>query len=183
MRRYSTQEQRPNSPYPSLESFQLLTRRAAGPYLARPVKRNLTAHEPQNQLSRQLAATGFRFTEQRRQVYDVLLHKRDHPTAEDVFLRAKKAMPDISHATVYNCLDALVKNGLARQVTLERGATRFCPNMEEHCHYYCDACGEVFDVALPTDSTVMPRPKGFKVDHYDIAVHGVCASCAGKRRK
>ena len=167
----------------SLESFQLLTQPIGGPYLARPVKRNPTTLEPQNQLSRQLAATGFRFTEQRRQVYDVLLHKRDHPTAEDVFLRAKKAMPDISHATVYNCLDALVKSGLARQVTLERGATRFCPNMEEHCHYYCDACGEVFDVALPTDSTVMPRPKGFKVDHYDIAVHGVCASCAGKRRK
>ncbi len=103
--------------------------------------------------------------------------------AEEVFIRTKRTMPEISHATVYNCLDALVKCGLVRQVQLERGATRFCPNMEEHCHYFCDACGEVFDVALPTDSTVMPRPKGFKVDHYDIAVHGLCASCAGKQRK
>ena len=84
---------------------------------------------------------------------------------------------------LFRSLDALVKSGLARQVTLERGATRFCPNMEEHCHYYCDACGEVFDVALPTDSTVMPKPKGFKVDHYDIAVHGVCAHCAAKKKK
>ena len=57
-------------------------------------------------------------------------------------------MPEISHATVYNCLDALVKCGLVRQVQLERGATRFCPNMEEHCHYSCDACGEVFDVRV-----------------------------------
>jgi Fur family peroxide stress response transcriptional regulator len=58
-------------------------------------------------------------------------------------------MPDISHATVYNCLDALVQCGLVRLVQLERGATRYCPNMEEHCHYYCDECGAVFDVALP----------------------------------
>jgi Fe2+ or Zn2+ uptake regulation protein len=53
--------------------------------------------------------------------------------------------------------------------------------MQEHAHYYCDACGTVFDVALSSDSTVMPRPKGFKVDHYDIAVHGFCANCAKKK--
>jgi Fur family peroxide stress response transcriptional regulator len=137
----------------------------------------------ERELGERLATSGFRFTSQRRCVYDVLLHKRDHPTADEVFMRAKKAMPEISHATVYNCLDALVQCGLARQVTLERGATRFCPNMEEHCHYYCDECGTVFDVALAADSTIVPRPKGFKIDHYDIAVHGVCADCAGKRKK
>jgi len=133
------------------------------------------------ELGERLATSGFRFTPQRRAVYDVLLHKRDHPTAEEVFIRAKRAMPEISHATVYNCLDALVQCGLVRQVQLQRGATRFCPNMEEHCHYYCDECGAVFDVALTGDSSFMPRPKGFKIDHYDIAVHGVCAECAKKK--
>ncbi len=140
-------------------------------------------HEDEQHLTEQLGATGLRLTPQRQQVYDVLRHKRDHPTAEEVFIRAKHGMPDISMATVYNCLDALVKSGLARQVTLERGATRFCPNMEEHCHYYCDACGEVFDVPLPADTSALPHPRGFKVDHYDIAVHGRCAACAGKPKK
>ena len=112
----------------------------------------------------------------------MLIQERDHPTAEEVFIRAKQAMPDISMATVYNCLDALVQCGLVRQVQLERGATRFCPNMEEHCHYYCDECGTVFDVALTGNSAVVPRPKGFKIDHYEIAVHGLCADCAKKRK-
>jgi Fur family transcriptional regulator, peroxide stress response regulator len=134
-------------------------------------------------LGERLAIGGFRFTVQRRCVYDVLLQTRDHPTAEEVFMRAKRRKPEISHATVYNCLDALVQCGLARKVQLERGATRFCPNMEEHCHYHCDECGAMFDVALPADSTAMPRPKGFKVDHFDIAGHGVCADCAGRRKK
>jgi Fur family transcriptional regulator, peroxide stress response regulator len=132
-------------------------------------------------LTEKLATGGFRFTEQRRRVYDVLLQKLDHPTAEEVFIRAKKTMPEISHATVYNCLDALVQCGLVRQVRLERGATRFCPNMEEHCHYSCDQCGTVFDVSLPADSPTLPGPKGFKVARYEIAVHGLCADCAKKK--
>ena len=139
--------------------------------------------ETDRHLTERLATSGFRFTEQRRRVYDVLLQKLDHPTAEDVFIRAKRAMPEISHATVYNCLDALVQCGLVRKVQLQRGATRFCPNMEEHCHYYCDECGAVFDVALPTDSPAVPHPRGFKIDRYEIAVHGVCAGCANKRKK
>jgi Fe2+ or Zn2+ uptake regulation protein len=135
----------------------------------------------ERELGERLATSGFRFTSQRRCVYDVLIHKRDHPTADEVFIRAKNAMPDISHATVYNCLDALVQCGLVRQVQLQRGATRFCPNMEEHCHYYCDDCGSVFDVSLP-DAPTVPRPKGFQVDHYDIAAHGLCADCARKKK-
>ena len=142
-----------------------------------------TGADINNELSERLATSGFRFTEQRRHVYDVLQQKRDHPTAEEVFIRAKRTMPEISHATVYNCLDALVQCGLVRQVQLERGATRFCPNMQEHCHYFCAACGAVFDVALPPNSTAMPRPRGFKVDHYEIAVHGLCADCAAKSKK
>ena len=135
----------------------------------------------ERELGERLATSGFRFTPQRRHVYDVLLQKLDHPTAEDVFIRVKKQMPDISHATVYNCLDALVQCGLVRLVQLERGATRYCPNMEEHAHYYCDECGTVFDVSLPANKPSVPRPKGFKIDHYEIAVHGRCAECAKKR--
>jgi Fur family peroxide stress response transcriptional regulator len=135
------------------------------------------------ELTERLATGGLRSTSQRRQVYDVLLQKRDHPTAEEVFIRAKTAMPDISMATVYNCLDALVKCGLVRLVVLDRGATRYCPNMEEHCHYHCAECGAVFDVPLRAHSPPAASPKGFKIDHYELAVHGVCAGCAGKRKK
>jgi Fur family peroxide stress response transcriptional regulator len=131
--------------------------------------------------SKRLSTLGFRFTPQRQHVYDVLLHKRDHPTADEVFVRAKKQMPEISHATVYNCLDALVECGLIRQVQLDRGATRFCPNMHEHCHFYCDECDTVFDVDLPAKAqTDVALPKGFLAKRFDLAIHGLCAGCARK---
>jgi Fur family transcriptional regulator, peroxide stress response regulator len=131
-------------------------------------------------LTERLGTTGLRLTPQRQQVYDVLLQKRDHPTAEEVFIRAKKTMPEISHATVYNCLDALVKCGLARQVQLERGATRFCPNMTEHGHFHCSGCGTIYDVDLPQELSCVAVPRGFKPLGYDVTIHGLCADCAKK---
>lgn len=129
-----------------------------------------------------LAARGFRLTPQREHVYNVLLQERDHPTAEQVFMRAKKDMPDISMATVYNCLDALVKCRLVRQVNLNRVAMRYCPNMREHFHFYCDACGGVFDINYPDNGTEVPLeiPRGFRATGYEISVHGSCPKCFSK---
>lgn len=135
---------------------------------------NKKADSPLNQ---QLEASGFRFTPQRQRVYDVLQQQRDHPTAEEVFIRAKKDMPDISIATVYNCLTALVKCGMVKQVTLERGAARFCPNMSEHCHFHCEVCDGVFDIELNKNAGIV-LPKGFEAEHYDVAIHGRCPACA-----
>src|SRR6267154_6004080 len=137
-------------------------------------------HRLNSSLSEHLTTGGFRFTPQREHVYSVLLQKRDHPTAEEVFIRAKREMPGISMATVYNCLDALVQCGVARQVTVERGAARFCPNMREHCHFYCDKCESVFDIDLESEAAVT-LPKGFQAERFDIAIHGQCLECAKKR--
>lgn len=136
------------------------------------------------QLNERLATGGFRFTPQRQHVYEVLLQKRDHPTAETVFLRAKQAMPDISMATVYNCLDALVKCGLVKAVHRDRVATQYCPNMREHCHFYCEACGGVFDIDLEPGikKPRIPVPEGFQPTQFDLSIRGYCPNCTAKRR-
>ena len=133
-------------------------------------------------LHEQLEKSGLRFTPQRQHVYSVLLQKRDHPTAEEVFIRAKKGMPDISMATVYNCLDALVSCGLVRQVNQDRAATRFCSNMREHHHFYCDECGGAYDIDLLPDAPqpAVPMPRGFKASRFEITIRGLCPDCAAK---
>lgn len=137
------------------------------------------------QLNERLATSGLRFTPQRQQVYNVLLDTRDHPTAEEVFLRAKHESPDISMATVYNCLDALVTCGLVRQVNVNRAATRYCPNMNDHCHFYCDDCGKVLDVNCTSAGPVAGAkvPSGFQVTHYELSLRGRCPDCATKANK
>jgi Fe2+ or Zn2+ uptake regulation protein len=159
-----------------LELFQILT--GAGKQVGfLTVMPSAGKQKIQSAFNERLATGGFRFTRQRQHVYDVLLAKRDHPTAEEVFIRAKTGMSDISMATVYNCLTALVKCGLVRQVALERGAARFCPNMKEHCHFYCETCDGVFDVDWSTAAAV-ELPGGFKAQRYELAIHGQCPACA-----
>lgn len=135
-------------------------------------------------LNERLATSGFRFTPQRQHIYNVLLQKRDHPTVEEVFIRAKEGMPDISMATVYNCLDALVKCDLVKHVNLDRAATRYCPNMKEHCHFYCDQCGGIFDIDFAAEGSRsgVEIPEGFKVNQFDISIRGVCRECAAKAK-
>ncbi|MCI0748212.1 MAG: transcriptional repressor [Verrucomicrobia subdivision 3 bacterium] len=132
------------------------------------------------QLGERLAARGLRPTVQREHVYRVLLQDRDHPTAEQVFMRAKKGMPDISMATVYNCLDALVKCGLVKEVNVDRAAMRYCPNMHEHWHFRCDNCGAVYDIDLPPSRLRLELkvPKGFQPKTYEISMRGACPNCA-----
>src|SRR5476649_181970 len=98
-----------------------------------------------------LAQTKQRSTRQREHVFAVLLDKRDHPTADEVFARARAAMPAISLATVYNCLETLVGCGLVRQVHVEREPSRYCPNLHEHAHFHDQRTGRVLDIAVPAN--------------------------------
>jgi len=100
-------------------------------------------------LSERLADSGLRATPQRELVYNSLLKRRDHPTAEEVFARVKTEMPTISLATVYNCLETLVQCRLIRQVNRERSSTRYCPNLHPHAHFHDEETGEIHDVDLP----------------------------------
>ncbi len=128
-----------------------------------------------------ISHNGHRHTPQRREVYDVLLDERDHPTATEVFLRAKKRMPSISLATVYNCLETLVSCGLARQVNVEREATRYCANLQEHGHFICEQCGKVQDVPIAAGKRlerVWDLPRGLTVTHSEITLRGTCGNCS-----
>lgn len=130
-----------------------------------------------------MASNGFRLTPQRRHVYQILLQRRDHPTANEVYFQAKQELPEISMATVYNCLDALVQCGMIRQVNLDRAATRYCANLEAHAHFCCDQCGGVFDVNYNAKTIQLEVPPGFETSHYDLSIRGFCASCNASRKE
>lgn len=126
---------------------------------------------------------GLRLTPQRRQVYEVLMDKRDHPTATEVFIRAQKRMPSISLATVYNCLETMVGSGLVKAVHVDREPTRFCANLREHGHFHCTECGHVSDIEFSqTHEQGWMLPSGFLVTQHDVTLRGLCAGCGTSSR-
>lgn len=134
-----------------------------------------TSSENHTALSEKLKACDVRPTPQREVVLKVILDKRDHPTADEIFARVKVLMPGISLATVYNCLETLVRGGLVRQVNLERAPTRYCPNLHEHAHFHDEATGKVHDVELPGDFMDRLRavlPAGFDATTIELNFRG-----------
>ena len=130
-------------------------------------------------LSFSLKKKGLRSTTQRLCVYDVIMEKRDHPTADDIFLRVRKKLPKISFATVYNCLETFVECGLVKKINLDRNSSRYCPNLAPHAHFKCTDTGKIIDLpinqeTLNTLNTILPQ--GFSHSGFDLSFHGTSPS-------
>ncbi len=128
-----------------------------------------------------IAGRGFRMTGQRRAVYDALMAQVDHPTAVEVFMRVKRTMPTISLATVYNCLETLAECGLVRHVHHDRQSSRYCANLEEHAHLFCDQCGSVTDLPLRSKrraEDIWELPADVVVVKREVSFRGFCPKCA-----
>jgi Fur family peroxide stress response transcriptional regulator len=127
-----------------------------------------------------LEANGQRFTEQRASVYRYLLSTAAHPTADDVFTSVRGELPDISLATVYKSLEALVGCGLAVKLTYGDGSARYDARTDPHPHARCLDCGAVIDVPGRLDHAALaglgPLP-GFAVEGYRLEIVGHCDEC------
>lgn len=75
-----------------------------------------------------------RHTRQREVVYAALATTKAHPTADELYTSVQASDADLSLATVYNTLDALVEAGLARRVPSGAGPCRFDADISEHAH-------------------------------------------------
>lgn len=131
------------------------------------------------ELSYSLKSKGLRSTKQRLCVYDVILDKRDHPTADDIFLRVKKKLPKISFATVYNCLETFVECGLVKKINLDRNSSRYCPNLSPHAHFKCAKTGRIIDLPITPktlNSLKSIVPAGFSHTGFDLSFHGTSPS-------
>ena len=119
--------------------------------------------------------SGLRMTRQRQEIYRTLMAQRNHPTANDVFMRVKDRLPNISLATVYNCLEALVQHGIIRQVNFDRESSRYCPNLAEHGHFHDESTGVIHDVEFKPGvnlADVLNLPPGAVVDDVVITLRG-----------
>src|SRR5687768_6341740 len=126
-------------------------------------------------LSQRLAQGGLRSTPQREVVYNVLLGKRDHPTADEVYARVRGDLPTISLATVYNCLETLVQCNLVRAVNFDRGPTRYCPNLRPHVHFHDEQTGKMHDIDLPPtllNEVNSILPQGYDAKSVEIIFRG-----------
>jgi Fur family peroxide stress response transcriptional regulator len=109
-------------------------------------------------LRQALEQAGWRYTRQRAEVFSYLRSVDCHPTAEQVFAAVRQSIPNISLATVYKALEALVDAGLAACLADEVGGpVRYDRRPQPHYHLRCELTGQVRDLPLPYDATLLER--------------------------
>lgn len=121
---------------------------------------------------------GLRMTRQRQEVYRFLIGERSHPTANEVFMRIKETLPNISLATVYNCLEALVQHHIIRQVNFDREPSRYCPNLDEHGHFHDETTGTIHDIKFKPGinlTDILDLPPNTVIKDIEITLRGQLA--------
>lgn len=120
-------------------------------------------------------------TRQRSLVLDVVRTPDEHPTATEVFERARKTMPGISFATVYNSLRYLKDAGLIREIaSFGKSPSRYDSETYRHDHAVCSDCGKLVDFDLPATTELMrsaARASRFKAESVHLTLVGLCPKC------
>jgi Fur family transcriptional regulator, peroxide stress response regulator len=147
------------------------------------------AHEAESALGRLeevCRERGLPVTVQRRAVLEALVHRDDHPSADNLFEAVSRRIPGISRTTVYRVLETLVELGLASRISHPGGGARFEMSRARHHHLHCIRCGCVKDFTSPALETIeLPRlaAYGFQVDDWSMHGTGLCADCRVRSRR
>jgi Fur family ferric uptake transcriptional regulator len=105
-----------------------------------------------------LRDAGIRVTQQRRTVIAALVQSHDHPSAHDVYARAKLVDNSVSFATVYRALATLTDAGIVQRIAVDDGPARFEMAPEtEHDHLVDVDSGEVLELASKELGAVKSR--------------------------
>jgi len=98
-----------------------------------------------NQIVNKLVDKGLKVTPQRIAIFEAILMLNNHPTAENIIEYIRRNQPNISTATVYKVLDALVENRLIKKVKKEKDIMRYDAILENHHHLYCSESDRIED--------------------------------------
>ena len=120
-------------------------------------------------------------TKQRRAVLEVICEGKRHLTAEEIFNEARKKLPTISRATVYNNLHALIADKQIRRITGEDAPDRYDSSYIPHGHLFCTGCQKIVDFNVPTFTETLEGVVGEKIESYELKVRYLCEACKRAR--
>ena len=116
-----------------------------------------------------------RFSKQREVIQNIVQRTNSHPTADWIFHKAKKEIPNISLGTVYRNLNQLNKDGVIN-IFYDKNIARYDWNTIAHDHLKCKKCDKIIDIKMHTkelQKEVWNQYK-FKSDNIEITINGIC---------
>ena len=118
-----------------------------------------------------------RQTHQKKIILDVL-KTLYHPTAIDVYNKAKEISPKISLATIYRNLNQLASENKIIKLNLDENDAIYDINTYYHNHFVCTKCKKIIDICdVIIDEKDLEKRYGFEISKNHLTINGLCNEC------
>ena len=121
-----------------------------------------------------------KYSRQRECIKTFLMDRKDHPTADTVYMHVRQEYPNISLGTVYRNLTLLSDIGEISRLNVGDGVDRFDADITPHQHIVCSHCGCVQDLYLPDADRIMSMASQYYngvISNQTIHFKGTCHEC------
>ena len=120
---------------------------------------------------------------QRDSIMEFLRERKDHPTADVVYMNVRKTFPNISLGTVYRNLTLLADIGEISRIRVGDGVDHFDADTSPHYHFICKECGSVIDLEMEDMTDINETAnKNFSglIEGHITYFYGKCGNCSTK---
>ena len=119
-----------------------------------------------------------RNTRQRDAIRAAIIAAKRPLSPTEILQAAADEVPGLGIATVYRTIKTLLEEKELSAVDMPGGQTRYeVAHLHHHHHFHCRKCDRVFEVeGCPGDLRSL-TPRGFKTEHHEITLSGLCSGC------
>lgn len=133
-----------------------------------------------------LQENNLKVTPHRELILETFLDHEGHRSVEDIYRTVREQDPRIGYTTVYRTMKLLTECGLAREIDLADGITRYehLYNHQHHDHMICMECGQSIEFLNPEIESLQDAASeqlGFKVLDHRLQIYGLCRNCRPAR--
>ena len=126
-------------------------------------------------------------TPQREVIFRSFFELGKHITVDELYEKVRERDHSVGYATVWRNLKLICKVGLAEEVNLGDGVTRYDRiTKEPHGHLYCLGCKRLIEFNSEKIVGALEKisgEQGFRADGFKIEIQGLCEECRTKASK
>ncbi len=128
-----------------------------------------------------LRTKGFKMTPQRELVFRSFFELGEHVSVDELYARVRQKDSSIGYSTVWRNLKLICQVGLAREVNVGDGVTRYDRvTRSPHGHFFCHQCKSLSE--FPVDQVVAmlaqkAQANNFQPEEFVVEIHGICEAC------
>lgn len=132
-----------------------------------------------------LRTKGFKMTPQRELIFRAFFEMGKHVSVDELYARVRQKDTSIGYSTVWRNLKLICRVGLAEEVNLGDGITRYDRATETpHGHLFCTECKSLVEFDMENiigQLAMITREKEFTPSGFKIEIPGTCQACREKK--